>query len=152
MSVVSATGLPLRLIELNPHFIAEVFKSGHEETVEQVKAHLKSLVNWGPVENADHEQIPLVGDLVVFYVEVIRQGILFIILVSDLYLDVVVVNEFVWEVGEVEVDFGYLQRLYNLDVEIIVHSRPRYAIVTIRAVKYGLSCFIYVRKLLFAIL
>lgn len=92
MSLVGSEGLPFRLVDFNPHLVAEDFEVGDEQSVVQVESHFEDLVLLGPVEDPNDQVRSLVRHVVVLNREVDWQFERHIVLVENLNLKVVVVK------------------------------------------------------------
>lgn len=98
--------------------------------MEEIYTNLECLRHWGPIKDSNHHNIVLVCDQIIIVAEVVWHLQIIVFHVCYLYLNVVVINQFFWEVSEIKVDFGYLQWLDRLSMELVLYAWPNYIIVS----------------------
>ena len=131
MSIIRSTGLPLGLIHLYPYLVYEVLHSRHKQPMEEVQTDFEDLILRRPVEDSNHKQFFLDGDLVIVVAEIVGQPVLFVLSIRDHDLNVIVIHQLVGKISEVKVDLCSLQRFNHLPVEPILDTLSDYIVVPV---------------------
>lgn len=94
--MISKPRLSFSLISLNDNFVWEVFQFWYEETMEKIYANLELFIRRGPIENSDLQKLVLFSHPIIVLAKIVRQTILFVLLVENCDRKVVIVDQLFW--------------------------------------------------------